>query len=69
MDDSLIVVFQSQYLHEIYLSKHKLEEVNIKCYIRNENVMATIGVSLFDQYKLMVDKEDVEKSLEILKMS
>ncbi len=63
---NLVVIYKSQFLHDIYLIKHKLEVMKIKCYTRNENVMATIGVSVFDQYKLMIDENDVQKALELI---
>ncbi len=62
----LVVVYKSQFLHDVYLMKHKLEEQNITSYTRNENVTATIGVSMLEQYKLVVDEKDVERAIEIL---
>ncbi len=63
---SLVVVYESQFLHEVYLVKHKLEENNIVSYTRNENVTATIGVSMLEQHKLMVDEKEAERALEII---
>ncbi len=63
---SLVVVYESQFLHDIYLVKHQLEENNIVSYTRNENVAATIGVSMLEQHKLMVDEKEAERALKII---
>lgn len=63
---NLIVVYQSSFLHEIYLVKHNLEQEGIISFPRNENVMATIGVSNFQQYELMVNERDVEKAIDLI---
>ncbi|MFV0530097.1 MAG: putative signal transducing protein [Flavobacteriales bacterium] len=63
---NLVPVYQSQFLHEIYLIKHKLEENGIICYVRNENVTATIGVSMLEQHKLMINENDLEKAVSVI---
>ncbi|PIV18218.1 MAG: hypothetical protein COS42_02370 [Flavobacteriales bacterium CG03_land_8_20_14_0_80_35_15] len=67
-ENSLVNVFISIYLHEIYLAKNKLALKNIDSYIFDDNLNAIIGTTIVEGCKLKVKVKDFEKARTILNL-
>jgi hypothetical protein len=67
-DNSLITVYTSSFIHEIYMAKNKLELQNIDSFVFDANINSIIGTSFVEAYKLKVKRGDFEQAKTILSL-
>ena len=63
-----IIVLRSNFIHQIHLSKTKLQSKEIKSCIVNEHAAYTIGTTFLEDYKLVVNIADFDKACTILSL-
>jgi len=66
--NSLVTVFISNYMHQIYIAKNKLGLKEIESFVFDENLNSIIGTSLIEGYKLKVRVKDFEQAKTILSL-
>jgi len=67
-DNSLITVYTTSFIHEIYMAKNKLELQNINSFVFDDNINSIIGTSFVEGYKLKVKRGDFEQAKTILSL-
>lgn len=65
---NLKIVLRSTFIHEIHLAKAKLESQGIRSYIIDEHIIYTIGTAFIEEYKLMVNEVDYDRTRSILSL-
>jgi len=67
-ENSLVTVYKSNYMHQIYIAKNKLKLYDIEGFVFDENLNSIIGTAFIEGYKLKVRKKDFEKAKTILSL-
>ncbi|MCF6182818.1 DUF2007 domain-containing protein [Lutibacter sp.] len=63
--DTLITLFETSLIHEIYIAKTLLATYNIPSYVFDEN-LTTIGIPSLEGYRLKINELDFENAKQIL---
>jgi len=67
-ENSLVTVYISNYMHQIYIAKNKLALYNIEAFVFDKNLDSIIGTSFIEGYKLKVRTKDFEQAKTILSL-
>jgi len=67
-ENSLITVYTSNYIHQIYIAKNKLANQDIESFVFDENLNSIIGTSFIEGYKLKVRTKDFEQAKTIISL-